>query len=52
MFLLFEEADMSLEQIARVTGANRETVKSRLRYAVRKLKEAIRAQISDPPEAS
>ncbi len=40
-FLLREEAGLSIEQIAFVTGCNRETAKSRLRYAVRKLGTAI-----------
>ena len=40
-FLLREEGGLSLDDIALVTGSNRETAKSRLRYAVRKLKEAI-----------
>lgn len=40
-FLLHEEAGLSLEQIAFVTGSNRETAKSRLRYAVNKLRAAI-----------
>lgn len=40
-FLLKEEADLSLDEIAEVTGCNRETAKSRLRYAVRKLREAL-----------
>jgi len=37
-FLLHEEAEMGLADIAAVTGANAETVKSRLRYAVKKLR--------------
>ena len=41
VFLLHEEAGLSLDQIAAVTDANRETVKSRLRYAVNKLRAAI-----------
>ncbi len=41
VFLLHEEAHLSIEQIATVTGAKPETVKSRLRYAVRKLRAAI-----------
>lgn len=41
VFLLFEESGLSLEEIATVTGSNRETVKSRLRYAVKKLRSAI-----------
>lgn len=41
VFLLHEEAGLSLDQIALVTGSNRETAKSRLRYAVNKLRAAI-----------
>ena len=41
-FLLREEAGLSLEEIAQVTGVSAETAKSRLRYAVRKLRQAIR----------
>jgi RNA polymerase sigma-70 factor (ECF subfamily) len=41
VFLLHEEAGLSLEQIATVMGSNRETTKSRLRYAVNKLRAAI-----------
>jgi len=40
-FLLHEEAGLTLEQIASVTGGPRETVKSRLRYATKKLKTAL-----------
>ncbi len=41
VFLLHEEAGLSLDHIASITGTNRETAKSRLRYAVRKLRIAI-----------
>ncbi len=41
VFLLHEEAGLSLDNIASITGTNRETAKSRLRYAVRKLRIAI-----------
>jgi RNA polymerase sigma-70 factor (ECF subfamily) len=41
VFLLREEAGLSLDEIAAVTGSNRETAKSRLRYAVSKLRAAI-----------
>ena len=41
VFLLYEEAGLSLDEIASVTGSNRETTKSRLRYATRKLRVAI-----------
>jgi RNA polymerase sigma-70 factor (ECF subfamily) len=40
-FLLHEEVGLSVDQIAAVTGSNRETAKSRLRYAVKKLRAAI-----------
>jgi len=40
-FLLHQEAGLNIDTIASVTGANRETVKSRLRYANRKLKAAL-----------
>lgn len=39
--LLRLEQDLSLEEIAEVTGAGRETVKSRLRYAMNKLREQL-----------
>lgn len=40
-FLLHEEGGLTLEQIAEVGGVGRETVKSRLRYALAKLREAL-----------
>jgi RNA polymerase sigma-70 factor (ECF subfamily) len=43
VYLLHEEADLSLEEIGRVTGVGAETAKSRLRYAVGKLKAALTA---------
>jgi len=42
-FVLQQEAGLSLEEIAEATGANRETVKSRLRYAMAKLREGLSA---------
>jgi RNA polymerase sigma-70 factor (ECF subfamily) len=41
VFLLYEEAELSIDDIAHVTGVNRETAKSRLRYAVAKLKASM-----------
>ena len=41
VFLLHEEASLSLDEIASVTGCNRQTAKSRLRYARKKLLAAI-----------
>ena len=40
VFLLREEGGLSLDEIGAVVGAGRETVKSRLRYALGKLREA------------
>lgn len=40
-FLMREEAGMSLDEIAEATGVNRETAKSRLRYAVAKLRKSL-----------
>ncbi len=40
-FLLREEAGMNLDEIAEVTGVNPETAKSRLRYAINKLKQGL-----------
>jgi len=41
--LLRLEHDLSLEDIADITGAPRETVKSRLRYATQRIREALNA---------
>lgn len=49
-FLLAEEAELSLDDIALVTGVKRETAKSRLRYAVRKLKTALGENAGAPRE--
>lgn len=40
-FLLHHTAGLTLPQIADITDVGRETVKSRLRYAVKKLREAL-----------
>jgi RNA polymerase sigma-70 factor (ECF subfamily) len=40
-FLLHQEAEMSVAEIARATGADEQAAKSRLRYAIAKLKEAL-----------
>jgi RNA polymerase sigma factor (sigma-70 family) len=39
--LMKEQAGLSLAEIARITGASEEGVKSRLRYATRKLRHAL-----------
>lgn len=44
-FLLREHADCSLEDIARITGVTVETAKSRLRYAVNKLRTALEGRV-------
>ena len=41
-FLLQQEAGMSVEEIASATGVTRETTKSRLRYAMAKLRQGMR----------
>lgn len=41
-FLLREESGLSLEEIAEVTGVNVETAKSRLRYALAKLRQGMK----------
>lgn len=40
-FLLFEEGGLSVEEIAQATGVSFEAAKSRLRYAVAKLREGL-----------
>jgi RNA polymerase sigma factor (sigma-70 family) len=40
-FLMHEEGGLSIAEIAKVTGAGEETAKSRVRYAMNKLREAI-----------
>ena len=44
-FLMREEAGMSLEEIALATGVTPETAKSRLRYAVAKLRDGLRGLV-------
>jgi RNA polymerase sigma-70 factor (ECF subfamily) len=41
VFLLHEEAGLSVDEIAKVTGVHKEAAKSRLRYAVQKLREGL-----------
>lgn len=41
VFLLFEESGLGLKEIADITGASAETVKSRLRYALAKLRRGL-----------
>ncbi len=40
-FLLHEMAGLSIDTIAEISGVKRETIKSRLRYASKKLKAAL-----------
>lgn len=40
-FLLRAETDLTVEEIAQVTGTTRETAKSRLRYGLRRLRTAL-----------
>ena len=51
VFLLYEESGLSLEEIAAITAVGTETAKSRLRYAVAKLRAAL-ARRPDEPAAN
>ncbi len=51
VFLLHEEGDLGIEEIARITRVGIETAKSRLRYAVRKLRKAL-SDGAAPPAAT
>jgi RNA polymerase sigma-70 factor, ECF subfamily len=42
VFVLYEESGLGLEEIGRITGVSMETAKSRLRYAVAKLRAALK----------
>ena len=42
VFVLYEETGLTLEEIGQVTGVGFETAKSRLRYALSKLRNALR----------
>lgn len=44
VFLLKEETDMNLQEIAEMTGINYESAKSRLRYAINKLRSVLREE--------
>ncbi len=46
-FLLQQEGGLSLAEIAELTGVGAETVKSRLRYAVAKLRGELRGRLPD-----
>lgn len=43
-FLLHQESGLTLKEIARITGVGRETIKSRLRYAVAHLRRLLQAE--------
>lgn len=46
-FVMFTQAELSLEEISHITGAGVETTKSRLRYARAALRSALAAERSD-----
>lgn len=52
VFLLYEETGLGLEDIGRVTGVAMETAKSRLRYALGKLRGALRQHRSPTLQSS
>ena len=47
VFLLRHETDLTIEEIGNVTGVNRETAKSRLRYAMKKLRTDLGQALGD-----
>ncbi len=51
-FLLHEEGGLDLDSIAYITGVNRETAKSRIRYAIKKLKSALSLAIEKPSDTA
>ena len=44
-FLLYEESGLSLDAIGSITGVTMETAKSRLRYALAKLRQALEPEV-------
>jgi len=48
VFLLYEESGLSLDEIGTITGVGMETAKSRLRYALSKLRAALSPSVSTP----
>jgi RNA polymerase sigma-70 factor (ECF subfamily) len=51
-FLLYEESGLSLDEIGQVTGVSMETAKSRLRYALAKLRAAMTPQTTAARETT
>lgn len=52
VFMLHEESGLSLEEISRMTGVAMETAKSRLRYAIGKLRRALQQHHPQPLRSS
>jgi len=52
VFLLYEESGLTLEEIAVITAVGPETAKSRLRYAVSKLRQVLGSAMGAPSPAS
>ena len=46
-FLLQQEGELTLSEIAEITGVGAETVKSRIRYALGKLRDELRGELRD-----
>ncbi|HEY6924735.1 MAG TPA: RNA polymerase sigma factor [Steroidobacteraceae bacterium] len=51
VFLLYEESGLTLEEIAVITAVGPETAKSRLRYAVTKLRQVLGSAMGPAPAA-
>ncbi len=45
VFVLFEESGLGMKEIAEITGVPAETIKSRLRYALAKLRRALTGKV-------
>jgi len=48
VFLLCEQSGLTLEEVAAITGVGTETAKSRLRYALAKLRRALSPPLGEP----
>jgi RNA polymerase sigma-70 factor, ECF subfamily len=49
VFVLHEESGLSLHEIAELTGVGMETAKSRLRYAIAKLRQSLSTDVTPAP---
>ena len=50
-FLLYEQSGLPLSEVAAITGVGVETAKSRVRYALAKLRLALASELHEAPRA-